>query len=82
MGPFAWLSPERVSTMKRKLFFLAAALGISLSALSSAPPLSAAYPTCSNLYCASRPGTRCTCPGTVTYHTICDGYWQDGCPPF
>lgn len=68
--------------MKRKLFLLALALGISMSALSSAPPASAAYRTCSDLLCGTYPGIRCTCPGTVTFHTVCDGYWQDGCPPF
>lgn len=65
--------------MKRKLFFLAAALGISLSALASAPPASAAWPTCSDLFCSTYPGHRCTCPGTVTYHSICNGNWREGC---
>lgn len=65
--------------MKRKLFFLATALGLSLSALLSAPPVSAAYRTCSDLLCDTYPGIRCTCPGTVTIHSMCDGNWQDSC---
>lgn len=65
--------------MKRKLLFFAAALGITVSALSSAPPVAAAYRTCSDLLCDTYPGIRCTCPGTVTVHSMCDGNWLDSC---
>jgi hypothetical protein len=62
----------------RKLLLAVAVLGISV--LGSMPPeASAAYPTCSNLYCNTYPGSRCTCPGTVTVHSICNGNWQAGC---
>jgi hypothetical protein len=66
--------------MKRKLLFLAAALGMSLVALLSPAPVTALYPTCSDVYCSTYPGAYCTCPKYTQFWNICSSHWREGCP--